>query len=88
MALVREARDVGVEKIVVTHPYFKVPNLDLDTLEELARLGAMPEFGYCTVSPAWHYAVVEKVVESVAADRRIPLPARLRHRPKAQPAAI
>ena len=65
VALVREARDVGVEKIVVTHPYFKVPNLDLDTLEEVARLGAMPEFGYCTVSPAWHYAVVEKVVESV-----------------------
>ncbi|MGA2529139.1 MAG: DUF6282 family protein [Acidimicrobiales bacterium] len=65
VALVREARDVGVEKIVVTHPYFKVPNLDLDTLEEVARLGAMPEFGYCTLSPAWHYAVVEKVVESV-----------------------
>jgi hypothetical protein len=65
VALVREARDVGVEKIVITHPYFKVPNFDLDTLEEVARMGAMPEFGYCTVSPAWHYAVVEKVVESI-----------------------
>ena len=65
VALVREARDVGVEKIVVTHPYFKVPNLDLDTLEEVVRMGAMPEFGYCTVSPAWHYAVVEKVVQSI-----------------------
>jgi len=30
-----------------------VPNFDLDTLEEVARMGAMPEFGYCTVSPAW-----------------------------------
>lgn len=65
VALVREARDVGVEKIVVTHPYFKVPNLDLETLEEIARMGAMPEFGYCTVSPAWHYAVVEKIAESI-----------------------
>ncbi|MHB1784971.1 MAG: DUF6282 family protein [Acidimicrobiales bacterium] len=65
VALVREARDAGVEKIVITHPYFKVPNFDLDTLEEVARMGAMPEFGYCTVSPAWHYAVVEKVVESI-----------------------
>ena len=65
VSLVREARDVGVEKIVITHPYFKVPNFDLDTLEEVARMGAMPEFGYCTVSPAWHYAVVEKVVESI-----------------------
>jgi hypothetical protein len=65
VALVREARDVGVEKIVITHPYFKVPNFDIDTLEEVARMGAMPEFGYCTVSPAWHYAAVEKVVESI-----------------------
>ena len=65
VALVREARSVGVEKIVVTHPYFRVPNLDLDTLEELARMGAMPEFGYCTVSPAWRYAAPEKIVASV-----------------------
>ncbi len=65
VALVREARTVGVEKIVITHPYFRVPNIDLDTLEEVARLGAMPEFGYCTVSPAWQYAAVSKIVQSV-----------------------
>jgi hypothetical protein len=65
VALVREARSVGVEKIVVTHPYFRVPNIDLDTLEEVARMGAMPEFGYCTVSPAWQYAAVDKIVQSV-----------------------
>jgi hypothetical protein len=65
VALVREARTIGVEKIVVTHPFFKVPNLDLPTLEELARLGAMPEFGYCTVSPAWQYASPVKVAEAI-----------------------
>jgi len=65
VALVKEARDVGVEKIVITHPYFRVPNFDLDTLEEVARLGAMPEFGYCTVSPAWQYSTVPKIVESI-----------------------
>ncbi|MGH9292052.1 MAG: DUF6282 family protein [Acidimicrobiales bacterium] len=65
VALVRGARHLGVEKIVVTHPYFKVPNLDLDTLEETARLGAMPEFGYCTVSPAWQYAGIDKIVAAV-----------------------
>jgi hypothetical protein len=54
-----------VEKIVITHPYFRVPNLDLDTLEEVARMGAMPEFGYCTVSPAWQYAAPAKIVQSV-----------------------
>ena len=63
--MVREARSVGVEKIVVTHPYFRVPNFDLDTLEEVARMGAMPEFGYCTVSPAWQYVAPEKIAASV-----------------------
>lgn len=66
VALVKEARSSGVERIVVTHPFFRVPNLDMDTVEEIARLGAMPEFGYCTVSPAWHYATVEKVAEAIA----------------------
>lgn len=65
VALVKEARDVGVQKIVVTHPFFKVPSLDLDTVEELGRLGAMPEFGYCTVSPAWQYAAPDTIVEAV-----------------------
>ena len=65
VALVKEARDSGIQKIVVTHPFFKVPSLDLATIEELGRLGAMPEFGYCTVSPAWQYAAPEKIVEAV-----------------------
>ncbi|MGH3586797.1 MAG: hypothetical protein ACRDQ0_10785 [Pseudonocardia sp.] len=29
------------------------------------RLGAMPEFGYCTVSPAWQYAAPNKIVQAV-----------------------
>jgi hypothetical protein len=66
VTLVREARAMGVEKIVVTHPFFKVPNLDIPTVEEIVRLGAMPEFGYCTVSPAWQYAAPSKIVETVS----------------------
>jgi hypothetical protein len=65
VAMVREARDVGVQKIVVTHPFFKVPNMDLNTIEELGRLGAMPEFGYCTVSPAWQYSSPDRIVEAI-----------------------
>jgi hypothetical protein len=65
VALVRAARNLGVEKIVVTHPFFKVPNLDLPTLEEIVRLGGMPEFGYCTISPAWQYASPEKIVQAI-----------------------
>jgi hypothetical protein len=65
VALVRRGRELGVEKLVVTHPFFKVPNLDIPTLEEIVRLGGMPEFGYCTVSPAWQYASPNKVAEAI-----------------------
>jgi hypothetical protein len=65
VTLVTQARTMGVQKIVVTHPFFKVPNLQLQVIEELVRLGAMPEFGYCTVSPAWHYSTPEVVAEAI-----------------------
>jgi hypothetical protein len=65
LALVPAARAAGVEKVLLTHPYFKVPGLDIETVEQLVRLGAMPEFCYCTVSPAWHYAVPELIVETI-----------------------
>jgi hypothetical protein len=63
--LVEEARRRGVQKILVTHPFFKVPNLDLDTLKHLVGLGATAEFGYCTISPMWNYATLGKVAEAV-----------------------
>jgi hypothetical protein len=65
VALVTHARELKVEKIAVTHPFFKVPNLDIPTLAEIVRLGGMPEFGYCTISPAWQYASPDKIVEAI-----------------------
>jgi hypothetical protein len=65
VALVRAARELRIQKVVVTHPFFKVPSLDLPTLEEIVRLGGMPEFGYCTISPAWQYASPDKVVQAI-----------------------
>jgi hypothetical protein len=65
VALVRAAQELGIQKVVVTHPFFKVPSLDLPTLEEIVRLGGMPEFGYCTISPAWQYASPDKVVQAI-----------------------
>ncbi|HVM13473.1 MAG TPA: DUF6282 family protein [Egibacteraceae bacterium] len=65
VAIVKETAERGIQKVTVTHPFFKVPNLDMGTVEEVARLGAYLEFGYCTISPAWHYAIPEKVVEAV-----------------------
>jgi hypothetical protein len=67
VVLVEEARRRGVQKILVTHPFFKVPNLDLDTLRHLTGLGAIAEFGYCTISPMWAYAKPKRVAEAVQA---------------------
>ncbi|MCL5075217.1 MAG: phosphotriesterase-related protein [Chloroflexi bacterium] len=66
-ALVRAAREHKVERILITHPYFKVPNLDLPFLQEMVRLGAKAEFGYCTVSSMWAYASVDKIKSSIQA---------------------
>ena len=65
--LVTLARERGVEKIMITHPFFKVPNLDLDTLTRLVAQGAYAEFGYCTVSPMWNHAPLTRVVEAITA---------------------
>lgn len=72
--LVKEARAIGVKKILITHPYFKVPNLSIPEIKELTDMGALAEFGYCTVSPMWHYATVQQVaatIKEIGADKAI-----------------
>jgi predicted metal-dependent TIM-barrel fold hydrolase len=59
------ARERGVEKIMITHPYFKVPGLDLETLRSLVDQGAYAEFGYCTISPMWNHATLVRQVEAI-----------------------
>jgi hypothetical protein len=63
--LVITAREQGVSRILITHPFFKVPGLDLHTINELVEKGATAEFGFCTVSPMWAYASVEKVKSAI-----------------------
>ena len=58
--LVKAARERGVQKILLTHPFFKVPaGMSLDFLHEMVGLGAIAEFGYCTISPMWAYVNLE-----------------------------
>jgi hypothetical protein len=64
-ALVKAARPKKVQKILITHPFFKVPRLSVQQLKELVALGAIAEFGYCTVSPMWHYATVEEIFAAI-----------------------
>jgi uncharacterized protein DUF6282 len=63
--LVPLARARGVDKIMITHPFFKVPSLDIDTLKRLVDQGAYAEFGYCTVSAMWGHAPLTRVVDAI-----------------------
>ena len=65
--LVPAARERGVEKIMITHPFFRVPGLDLETLTSLVDQGAYAEFGYCTSSPMWNHAPLTRQVEAIKA---------------------
>lgn len=61
MALVPVALSRGVEKVIITHPFFKVPALDLERLSDLVRRGAYAEFAYTTISPMWRHAEIGQV---------------------------
>jgi hypothetical protein len=66
--LVQCAKEKGVQKILITHPFFKVPaGLDVDFLKEVASQGAVAEFGFCTVSPMWAYASIEQTKKAMDA---------------------
>ncbi len=64
--LVRQAKQKGVQKILITHPFFKVPaGMDTDFLVDVAKEGAIAEFGFCTVSPMWAYASIEQTKKAM-----------------------
>jgi len=65
--LVPAAFERGVQKVLITHPYFKVPAFEPEDVKTLTGLGAYAEFGYCTVSPMWGHAPLTKVVETIEA---------------------
>jgi hypothetical protein len=54
-----------VEKVLITHPFFKVPGFQLADVEHLTGLGAFAEFGYCTVSPMWNHAPLTRIAEAI-----------------------
>ena len=85
--LVATARERGVEKIMITHPFFKVPALDLEDLKALVAQGAYAEFGYCTVSPMWNHAPLTRVVEAIKELGSRALHPHERRRPAPQPDA-
>lgn len=59
------AFSVGVKRIVVTHPEFKVPNLDVETMVDLSRQGVFMEFCAVNCFPVLYTASLDKIAELI-----------------------
>jgi len=51
------ARDMGITKMLVTHPLMSFTRFSPDQMNAAAELGALLEFDYLSCSPTWHHAV-------------------------------
>lgn len=55
LEIVRVGREMGCQKVVVTHPYFRPPNLTLEQCKQLVDMGAILEMtagNHCPI-PGW-----------------------------------
>ena len=65
LALVPLALERGLQKVVITHPFFKVPAFDVETLAGLISERVFAEFAYNTLSPMWRYTTIDQVREAI-----------------------
>jgi hypothetical protein len=67
MKIAEFSRSIGFRKLLIAHPFFRVPALGIEDLKKLVALGATPEF-CAAISLGFHrYSSVEKVKEAVDA---------------------
>jgi hypothetical protein len=64
--LLAAARESGVRRFLVQHPFFTVPGLGADELEPLVEQGAVVELTYLNVSPLWRTSTVEQAAETLS----------------------
>ncbi|MGC9502810.1 DUF6282 family protein [Baaleninema sp.] len=75
LAVVRRSREMGIEKIVITHAMADVPGLSVSEMKTLAEMGAYLELDYVNalmgeeaVDPAhrrWHRVSVEEMAQAI-----------------------
>lgn len=65
LVLARKAHSMGFKRLVVNHPFFKVPGMDTDTIGELVKLGAYLEFCANELCPIPGSAKLSDYVECV-----------------------
>ncbi|MEM2465546.1 MAG: DUF6282 family protein [Candidatus Bathyarchaeia archaeon] len=63
--LVKEAKNYGVKKIVITHPYMTIPNMPRKIQIELAREGAYLEHCFSALTPMWLSVSIDEVVQCI-----------------------
>jgi len=64
-ALVRAARDAGVQKILITHPCWEATDWPLDSLVRLVEMGAMLEYTYEPCMPYGNRLDPRRIVEGI-----------------------
>jgi len=64
LALLRFAKEIGVRRMLVTHPMMSFTRFTVAQMREAAAMGAMLEFDYLSCAPKWH----DPVPVSVTAD--------------------
>ncbi|MEW6265102.1 MAG: DUF6282 family protein [Thermodesulfobacteriota bacterium] len=63
--LIDAARARKVQKILLTHPFVKVPGVTIEFLQTVIPKGVIAEFGYCTISPMWADAKIDYVRDAI-----------------------
>ena len=63
--LVKEAKNFGVKKIVITHPYMSVPNMPKNVQLKLAGQGAFLEHCLSPLTPMWLSVTIDEVVQCI-----------------------
>jgi hypothetical protein len=66
-ALVKEARSVGVRKILITHPDLALSGISIEDQQALAADGAILEKDIITMMPAWQSLSLQQMVASIRA---------------------
>jgi hypothetical protein len=75
LAVVRRARELGIEKLLITHAMAEVPGLNLEQMKTLAELGAYLELDYVNVlmgpnavdpaHRAWRQVTLEEMAHAI-----------------------
>lgn len=51
--LVRAALERGAPRVIIQHPFYKIPRMSIDQVKALTSLGALAELEYGNLSPFW-----------------------------------